>query len=152
MHEFLLLVKLKQEGYTYPTGCCKDAIQDTTLTVLKKMTFLASKSPSFQKWSIPYSDLWINSSIQKCVFSTRCVCQECKMWRMCAAITDKIRLIWCCLQMVHVKMYKFSQDWIIKQEVLERTDPPTVLTLFNKLSSLQRHGIAYNYRILHRVV
>jgi hypothetical protein len=40
----------------------------------------------------------------------------------------------------------------IKQKVLERTNLPTFLTLFkNKLKSLQRYGIAQNYRILHSV-
>jgi hypothetical protein len=44
--------------------------------------------------------------------------------------------------------YKYGS----KQEVLEITDPPTFLTSFNTLHSLQRYDIAPNYGILHAVV
>lgn len=36
--------------------------------------------------------------------------------------------------------------------VLKRTNPPTSLTLFNKLDSLHRYGITQMYIILHRMV
>jgi hypothetical protein len=38
-----------------------------------------------------------------------------------------------------------------KKEVLQRTNLPTFLTLFNKLNFLQRYEIAQKYRILHRM-
>jgi hypothetical protein len=37
------------------------------------------------------------------------------------------------------------------KEVLERTNPPTFPTLFNKLNSLKRYDTAQNYTILHSV-
>jgi hypothetical protein len=37
------------------------------------------------------------------------------------------------------------------QEVLDRTNLPTFLTLFNKINSLQIQNTAKNYGILHRL-
>jgi hypothetical protein len=36
----------------------------------------------------------------------------------------------------------------MKQEFMERTNPLTFLTLFDKLKSLQNYGTAENYRLL----
>jgi hypothetical protein len=41
---------------------------------------------------------------------------------------------------------------VTEQDVLEKTNPPTFLKLFNKLNSLQIYDTAQNYKILLRVV
>jgi hypothetical protein len=44
---------------------------------------------------------------------------------------------------------KSNEVW---QEILERNNLPTFLTLFNKLNSLHRHDNAQNYRIQRKMV
>jgi hypothetical protein len=40
----------------------------------------------------------------------------------------------------------------VTKQVLERNNPPNILTLLNKLKSSQLYDFALNYRNMHRVV
>jgi hypothetical protein len=52
-----------------------------------------------------------------------------------------------------MQIFSKESSWeVVLQEVLEGTNLPTFLTLFHKLNSFKRCGIALNYRILHVVV
>jgi hypothetical protein len=50
------------------------------------------------------------------------------------------------------KGWNNHKERIRRKYVLERTNPPISLILFNKRNSLQTYGIAQNCRITHRMV